>query len=72
MKTPEPVIGRRIVAAISPVGEEAGDGVADDRVHVRDHDDRRATVIGIAGQRLHIGDELAALGVADRGSQRRL
>ena len=64
---PELVIGRRIVAAISPVGEEAGDDVADERLHVRDHGGQRVTVIGIAGQRLHMGDELAALGVADRG-----
>ena len=29
-------------------------------------------VIGIAGQRLHMGDELAALGAADRGGDRDL
>ena len=33
----------------------------------RHHRCQRVTVIGIAGQRLHMGDELAALGVADRG-----
>ena len=49
------------------VGEEARDDVADERLHVRDHGGQRVTAIGFAGQRLHMGDELAALGVADRG-----
>ena len=62
---PELVIGRRIVAAIALVGEDALDGVADERLHVRDHGCQRVAVIGIARQRLHMGDELAALGVAD-------
>jgi hypothetical protein len=31
------------------------------------HGGQRVTVIGIAGHRHHMGDELAALGVADRG-----
>ena len=61
---PELVIGRRIVAAISLVGEEALDGVADERFHLRDDGRQRMAVIGIAGHRLHMGDELAALGVA--------
>ena len=64
---PELVIGRRIVAAISLVGEDARDGVADQRLHLRDHGCQRVAVIGIAGQRLHMGDELAALGVLERG-----
>ena len=64
---PELVIGRRVVAAISLVGEDARDGVADQRLHVRDHGCQRVAVIGIAGQRLHMGDELAALGVAEGG-----
>ncbi len=64
---PELVFGRRVVAAISLVGEEARDDVADERLHVRDHGGQRVTVIGIAGQRLHMSDELAAPGVADRG-----
>src|SRR6202011_39407 len=63
---PELVIGRRIVAAVPLVGEDARDGVADQRFHVRDHGCQRMTVIR-AGQRLHMGDELAALGMADRG-----
>src|SRR3981081_1499310 len=58
---PELVIRRRVVAAVSLVSEDARDGVADERLHVRDHGRQRVTVIGIAGQRLHMGDELAAL-----------
>jgi len=34
---PELVIGRRVVAAVSLVGEDAGDRVGDQRLHVRDH-----------------------------------
>jgi len=55
------------VAAVSLVGEEALEGVADQRFHVRDHGCQGVTIIGIAGQRLHMGNELAALGMADRG-----
>ena len=58
---------RFIVAAVSLVGEDARDGVADERLHVRDHGFQGVAIIWIAGQRLHMGDELAALGVADRG-----
>jgi hypothetical protein len=64
---PELVIGRRVVAAVSLVGEDACDDVADQRLHVRDHGGQRVTVIGVAGHRLHVGDELAGLGAADRG-----
>jgi len=31
---PEPVVGRRVVAAVSLVGEDARDGIADQRLHV--------------------------------------
>ena len=61
------MIRRRVVAAVSLVGENARDGVAGQRLHVQDHAGQRVTVIGIAGLRLHMGDELAALGVVDRG-----
>lgn len=44
-------------------GEEAFDGVADQRFHVRDDGCERMPIIGVAGQRFHMGDELAALGV---------
>ena len=46
---PELVIGRRIVAAVSVVGEETRDDVADQRFHVRDHGGQRVTVIGGPG-----------------------
>src|SRR6266576_4094356 len=69
---PELVVGRRIVAAISLVGEDARDGVADERLHVRDHGCQGMAVIGIAGQRLHVGDELAALAVLEGGGNAHL
>ena len=68
---PELVIGRRIVAAIALVGEDARDGVADQRLHLRNHLCQRVAVIGIAGQRLHMGDELAALAALERGGNAR-
>src|SRR2546428_10799441 len=64
---PELVVGRRVVAAVSLVGEDTLDGVADERLHVRDHGCQRVAVIWIAGQRLHMGDELAALAVLEGG-----
>ena len=55
------------MAAVPLVGEEARDDVAIERLHVRAHGGQRVTVIGIAGQRLHMGYKMAAPGVADRG-----
>src|SRR3979411_2163209 len=69
---PELVIRRRVVAAVALVREDARDGVADERLHVRDHGRQRVTVIGIAGQRLHMGDELAALAVPEGGGDAHL
>ncbi len=66
-RKPELVIGRRVVAAVALVGEDARDGVADERLHVRNHRCQRVAVIWIAGQRLHMGDELAALAVFEGG-----
>lgn len=63
---PELVIRRRVVTAVSLVGEDARDGVADHRFHIRDHGGQRVTVIGVAGQRLYMGDELATLRAAYR------
>ena len=59
---PELVIRRRVVAAVALVRENAIDGVADQRLHLRDHGCQ-----GVTFQRLDVGDELAALGVADGG-----
>lgn len=64
---PELVVGRCIVAAVALVGEDARDGAADQRLHVRDHRCQRVAVIGIAGQGLHMGNELAALAVLEGG-----
>jgi hypothetical protein len=44
------------VAAIPLVGEDAIEGVADQRLHLGNHGCQRVTVIGIAGQRLHMGE----------------
>lgn len=43
---PKLVSGWRIVAAVSLVGEEACDDVANQRLHVRDHSGQRVTVKG--------------------------
>jgi hypothetical protein len=54
------VTGRRIVASISGIGEGPLDGVADHLLHGRNDGAERVAVVGIAGQRRHMGDELAA------------
>src|SRR5580693_450975 len=66
-KTLNLVARRRIVAAVALVGEDALDGVADQRLHVRDHGCQRVAVIRIARERLHMGDEPAAPGATERG-----
>jgi hypothetical protein len=60
------------VAPIALVGEDALDSVAEERFHFRDDDCQSMAVIGIAGQRLHMGDELPAPGVCQRGGDRDL
>ena len=45
---PELIIGRRIVAAITLVGEDALYGVTGERFHVGNHGRQRMTVIRIA------------------------
>jgi hypothetical protein len=55
------------VAAIALVGEDALERVAEHALHVWDHGGQRMAVIGIAQQRLHMGDELTALGMGERG-----
>jgi hypothetical protein len=56
-----------IVAAIALVDEDALDGAADERLHFMDDSFKSVAVIGFAGQRLHMGDELTALGMRQRG-----
>lgn len=64
----ELVIGRCIVAAVALVSEDARDGAADQRLHVRDYGFQRVTVIVIAGQCFHMSDKLATLAVLEGGS----
>ena len=45
--------------------------VADRRLDLRDDGGQRVAVVGIAGQRLGMGDELAALGAVERGGDAR-
>ena len=52
------------MAAVAFVAEEALDDVADQRFYLRDDGFERMAIIGIAGQRLRVGDELTTLGRA--------
>src|SRR3977135_3225916 len=63
----ELVLGRRIVAAVSGIGVEPFDRIADEVPDRRGPASPRATNPGIAGQRLHVGDELAAFAVLESG-----
>ena len=56
----ESVTGRRIVASISGIGEGPLDGVAGHLLHGRNDGAEGVAVVGIAGQRRRMGDELAA------------
>ena len=69
---PELVIGRRVVAAITLVGEETQNRIADERFHVGDHFRQGVAIVGIARQRFDMGYELAALGMAMRRCDRDL
>ena len=68
----ELVLGRGVVAAIAAVGDDALEVGADLGLHLRDDVAERMAVVGVAGQRLHMGDELAALGVVERRGDRDL
>ena len=63
----ELVIGRRVVAAISCIGVEPFDRIADELLDRRNDAGQRMAVIGIARQRLRVDDELAALAVLEGG-----
>ena len=56
----ELVFGRRIVAAIAGIGEDAFEDVADERFDPRDDLGERVAVLRIAGQRRDMSDVLAA------------
>jgi hypothetical protein len=66
------VIGRGVVAAIAAVGNDAGEVGADLGLDLRNHGSEGVAIIGVAGQRLHMGDELAALRAMQRGGERNL
>jgi hypothetical protein len=55
------------MAAIAAAGDDAGKVHADLRLDLRDHGRERVAIIRVAGQRLGVGDELAALGAIARG-----
>ena len=61
----EPVLGRRVVAAIAAVGDDALKIGADLRLDVG-HDGAERVVVRVARQRLHMGGELAAAGAMKR------
>jgi hypothetical protein len=56
------------VAAMAGIGVEPLDRGADELLDPRDHLSQHVAVIGIARQRLHVGDELATLAVLERGA----
>lgn len=58
----EAMLGRRVVAAIAAVGDDALYRCADLLLHLGEDDDERVAVVLVAGRCLHMGDELAALG----------
>jgi hypothetical protein len=63
---------RGVVTTIAAVGDDAGEVGADLRFNLRDHGSEGVAIIGVAGQRLHMGDELAALRAMQRGGERNL
>src|SRR5690348_7658236 len=64
---PKLAIFWRIVATISGIGDQALNNVAGERLHCRDDLCQRMAVIRISRQRRDVADELAALGMLDRG-----
>src|SRR5471032_606862 len=60
------MIRGRVVAAITAIGDDAGKIDADLRLDLRNDGGQRVAVVRIAGQRLGVSDELAALGMMQR------
>ena len=56
----ELVFGRGVVTAISGIGEDAFEDVADKRLDRRGDLGQRVAFVRVAGQRCDMGDELAA------------
>ncbi len=67
----ELVLGRRVVAAVSGIGVEPFDRIADELLDRRDDASQGMAVIGIAWQRLRVDNELAALAVLEGGGNAR-
>ncbi len=63
----ERVIWRRVVAAVSGIGVEPFDRIADELLDRRNDASQCMAIIGIAWQRLRVDDELAALAVLEGG-----
>src|SRR5579871_4232867 len=68
----ELVFGRGVVAAISGIGMHALDLVADELLDRWNDPGERVAVIRIAGQRLRMDCELAALAALERGGDAHL
>src|SRR5580698_122210 len=64
---PEGVIWRRVVAAVAGIGVQALDLIADQLFDRRDDLCQRMAVVRIAGQRLGMDGELAALAALEGG-----
>lgn len=58
---------RGVVAAIAGIGDDLAEADADGVLDCRDDGGQRVAVIRIAGQRLDMGDELAAAAALQRG-----
>jgi hypothetical protein len=66
------VSGRRVAAAIAAVSDDAAEVRPDLSLDLRDDRRQRVAVVGIARQRLHMGDELATLAATKRRGDRHL
>ena len=64
--------GRRMVAAIAGIGEDAVERHSDLLLHLRDHGRECVAIVRVTGQRFDMGDELAALRVFERRCRTRL
>lgn len=63
---PEPVLGRSVVAAVSGVGDDAFERVAEKRLDPWNDRGERVPVVRVARQRRDMGDELSAGGMLHR------
>src|SRR5947209_6710922 len=68
----ELVVGRGVVAAIAGIGNAAIEHIADERFYLRNDRGERVPVIGVAGQRRDVSDELPAGGMLHGGGDAHL